>query len=227
MNSAGCGVVLAHARSGSSEFIRAISDAVDHGFLMEPFHRTMKEKGVDHGTPEFDAYLDGIMSSRLIKHMWNGVPLEVNSTVLSHPKVSGVVFLYRRNTHLAALSAVVAQMTGKWRGKSQGDINENLPLDEIEKRAKVLFGGQKKYREWLAVNGLPHLVVAYEDIFGDGKEDAQKRVLGSACGLFGLEMKDMGKALARLSPDEKYNTDEFYRSAPNWKEFEKRFGDCN
>lgn len=223
MADSGCGLVLAHARSGSSEFIRAISDAVGHDYLMEPFHRKMKERGIEYGTSAYNEYLDEVMSSRLVKHMWNGMSLEANSTVLQHSAVSGVVFLYRRNVHLAALSAVVAQMTGKWRGKSQGSINENLPLSEIEKRARFLLGGQKKYRDWLADNEVPHLVVAYEDFFGEGKEDVQERVIKSSCSLFGLEVHYIEKGLARLSPEVKYNSDDFYKTAPNWNEFERRF----
>lgn len=215
------GVILGHARSGSSELARAIGSATGETCWMEPFHRTMREKGIEFGGPGFREYLNDIMDRPLIKHMWNGLTEEQNAEVLSHPNVSGVVFIYRKDVVQAALSTIVARMTKKWKGPA-GAIPGPLPLDDIERQAEGYRKGQRLYMDWLDQHSVPHMVISYEELYVD---DRQKReqILRNACRVLGLDTADIYDAVDRLDPSNRYNSDELYQQAPNWDEFQARF----
>lgn len=214
-----CGVVLGHARSGSTGLARAISASTGVEFRMEPFHRPMRNRGIDFESSGFEEYLDSVMSRRLIKHMWNGLTLEQNARVLSHPNVAGVVFIFRRDAVQAALSAEVARMTGKW-AEAAPEIPEPLPLHRIDKQARLYSEGQAIYKEWLANSNIPHLVLAYEDVY---RRHDQSDLVAEVCHLLGFSKFDASAGAAELLPQKRYHSDKFFRSAPNWLEFEKRF----
>ena len=218
------GVVLGHARSGSSELSRAIRDATGVRLTMEPFHRPMRKAGVTFESPEFSAYLDRVLDeARLIKHMWNGLTLEQNAAVLLHPSISGVVFIYRENVLRSALSNAVAQMTGTWLGSAQ-KIPSPLPLDKIEQQQCLFLEGQKIYVEYLRRSSINHVIMKYEDVFVENAEQRTQH-LRTACETLGIPALDYFNAIGRLAPDKRYNSDELYSSAPNWGEFVERFGE--
>ncbi len=215
------GVILGHARSGSSELTRAVVDATGVRSMMEPFHRPMNERGIKFGHHGFKKYLDEVMGYHLIKHMWNGLSKEQNTEVLTHPDVYGVVFIYRRDAVQAALSTVVAQMTKRWRG-TQEHIPEPLPLDEIASKAGMYESGRELYLEWLSENSIPYISVSYEELFVRD-ESARRDLLKKACNTLGLKINNLDLGVSRLSPNNRYNSDSIYRTASNWNEFEERF----
>lgn len=217
-------ILLAHARSGSSELARAVTAATKVPFLMEPFHRSMVERNISFDSPQFENYLDEVMQARFIKHLWNGISPDNNKRILQHQSVKSVVLLERKDTISAALSVVVAQAYGKYRGAVAETLNDPLPIDEIEKRSEIFKGGQKRARNWLNNLGIPHLVVAYEDIYDpQATVDKRKENLAMICGVLGFTCFNLEKGAIRLDTSNKYNKDELYKSAPNWSDFKKRF----
>lgn len=216
------GVILAHPRCGSSELARALRVAADVSCPLEPFHKAMRRKGITPDGPRYPEYLEKIMREPAIKHMWNGLSEETNRTILSHPSVSSVVFLYRRDALQAALSTTVAKLTKNWDKSDRPSIDTPLPLEKIAGRRDELIDGQTQYLQMLRSIGKPFLVLAYEDVYTTD-DDARAATIRCICHLFRLPVVDAKSAAYMISPDHRYNSEEFYQTAPNWSDFEERF----
>lgn len=211
-----CGIILAHPRSGSSELSRSLR-LCDSKVFMEPFHRTMSEKGIHATSEKFEPYINDTLSSNdVIKHMWTGFPEEKTLNILEHQLSGNVLLLERQDVFSTAVSFVVARMTKNYNRNRPQTLDQPIPVQEVSEYMNFIFDGQASWRQKLRELNINHKLITYEELFSNETIEEANEKLSDICHLFNLNFNPEASKL--LMPNQKYSSNEFYESAPNWEE---------
>ena len=148
-------LLLAHSRSGSSSFARALSDALDLKLILEPFNKRLWKEYYKKEPP----YIDGpIPDNTIFKHIT--MPNMLSKLQGRLKEFDRVIFLIRNNIKDVVISEVNSQKYGY---NTKYKDTENIEINDIEKVIKM-------YRELInpvRFNILKSNLIWYDDLYND------------------------------------------------------------
>ncbi len=233
-------ILFAHARSGSSNLLKALQLHPWLRIAEEPFHEKYhvwhpdERKYVELITdvPSLETQLAVLFAKyNGIKVLDYQLPMELYTHLLLRPEFR-VIFLQRRNLLQAVISGGIAKQTGVWKmWDLRGDLAtvyahlQPIPLDEIAQTLAYQRELQEYYRQVIVHKPKDMcLLLEYETFYTDDilqNRAAMQRVFG----FLGLEMPAREELDDSLNPrTSKINSNRTYTYVPNAEEINARFG---
>jgi hypothetical protein len=128
-------VIFSHQRCGSSNLIHFLVAAyglsLSEPDYYEPLNlRRMGERDIawQDGDNRFDAYCAKVMQATpVLKHIYGQLPPRLDRHVAAQS--SGVIFLFRKNLKLAALSSAIARRSNTWQARPEQPLGRIEPDD--------------------------------------------------------------------------------------------------
>ena len=233
-------VVFAHARSGSTSFVRALERHPRIRVLNEPFSETFTKW--NPGEREYhklvtderalDEQLDFIYGDvNGIKVLSYQLPRQLYVHMLREPSRK-VIVVRRANLLQSVVSMMISEQTDVWhswdvKGSLDDAYSRLQPLDpdDVRDRIAVLADEIRFYDEVLAERDPSDVLkVTYEDLYF-GSTDRRRELLDDATRLLGLEPVTDEGAEALLDPSKtKLNSDATYARVPNARELDGALG---
>lgn len=222
-------VIFAHARSGSTSFVRAMERHPRIRILNEPFSETFNEHHPHHPNYHRDV-TDRASLDRLLPDMFsecNGTkvlsyqrPRELYEHLLGRPDVR-VILMRRANLLRSVVSMVVSEQTDVWHAWDVQRPIEELyaelrPLDVSDVRARMdVLADEIAFYDRVVARRDPAdvLKLTYEDVYLGGRG---RELLDEATRFVGLEPVADADADALLDPARtRLNSRESYALIPN------------
>jgi hypothetical protein len=233
-------IFFAHARSGSSNLLKALQLHPSLRIAEEPFHEKYHEWNPDESNyaslitdiPSLEAQL-GVISEKYngIKMLDYQLPRPLYMHLLLKPNLP-VIFLRRRNLLQAIVSCFISEQTGVWK---IWDLKENIattyahlqpiPLDKVAEAIDYQRELQAYYRQ--VIDRKPsemRLLLEYETFYTADRVQ-NRAAMNRVFDFLKLDMPE-GKELDYfLSPQiSKINNPKTYRLLPNAEEINQKFG---
>lgn len=229
-------VIFAHARSGSTSFVRALERHPRVRILNEPFSETFNEHHPHH--PDYrEVVQDAASLDRCLADMFsecNGIkvlsyqrPRELYEHLLRMPDLR-VILMRRTNLLQSVVSMMVSEQTDVWHA---WDVTQ--PIDEMYARLRPLDVSDARSRMAVLADEIafydgvladhPHVMkFTYEDVYLGGRG---RELLDAATRFVGLDPVADADADALLDPARtKLNSRESYGFVPNARELDAQLG---
>jgi hypothetical protein len=233
-------IILAHARSGSTNLSNILEKHPSIKIVGEPFHSDYKKW---HPT---EAFVNLPVTSKtelnkkllLIFEKYRGLKtlqrhLEpgLNSHLMLLPGLK-VIYLHRKNILQTAVSVYIAGQTNVWykridaeKDPMNGVLLDAIDLDLLEREFIFQKAGIDYHMRILEKKPeAEKLVLTYEDLYFSDY-DTKRALITTTFGFLGYEVPDSTAIDMFLDPGlAKINSTETYRRIPNVIEIEERFG---
>jgi hypothetical protein len=233
-------VIFAHARSGSTSFMRALERHPRIRVLNEPFSETFKQWHPHH--PAYHDLVTDVSSlDRYVPDMFsecNGVKVlsyqrsrEVYEHLLRMPDLR-VILMRRANLLQSVVSMMVSEQTDVWHSwdmKMPLDelyaSLESLSIDDARERIAVLSDEIAFYDRVVAERDPGDVLrLTYEELYL-GTSDRRRELLDGATRFLGLEPVADEEADVILDPSRtKLNSRKSYALVPNAREVDAALG---
>lgn len=233
-------VVFAHARSGSTSFVRALERHPRIRILNEPFSETFTTW--NPGEREYhELVTDERSLNEQLEFMYgdvNGIkvlsyqlPRHLYVHMLRNPERK-VIVVRRANLLQSVVSMMISEQTDVWHSWDvKGPIDDvyatlqPLRVDDVRDRIAVLADEIRFYDEVLAERDPSEVMkVTYEELYF-GAPAGRRQCLDDATRLVGLEPVADEEADALLDPGRtKLNSDATYARVPNAREIDAELG---
>ncbi len=229
-------VVFAHARSGSTSFVRAIERHPRIRILNEPFSNTFAEHHPHH--PDYHSLVTDVGSlDRYVPDMYsecNGIkvlsyqrPRELYVHLLQTPDLR-VILMRRANLLQSVVSMMMSEQTHVWHSWDAELPLDQLyrqlaPLDVEDARARIdVLADEVAFYDRVLAGRAHVLKLTYEDVYLGGRG---RDVLDEATRFVGLDPVADDEADALLDPARtKLNSRESYELVPNARDLDDALG---
>jgi hypothetical protein len=234
-------VIFAHARSGSTSFVRALERHPRIRILNEPFSdtfRTWNPNDPDYRSlvtdeTSMDTYLAYMYEGDVngVKVLSYQMPRDLYAHMLRGAR-RRVIVLRRANLLQSVVSAMISEQTGVWHS---WDLEqpldeayarlEPLSIDDARARMAVLRDENEFYDRVLSSRDPADVFrLAYEELFL-GPDEQRRRLLDEATAFVGLEPVTDEQAHELMDPSRtKLNSDRTYEVVPNAREIDEALG---
>jgi hypothetical protein len=233
-------VVFAHARSGSTSFVRALERHPRIRVVNEPFSGTFTKWNPgereyrdlvtdERSLDEQLAFIYGDVNG--IKALSYQLPRELYVHMLRNPERK-VIVVRRANLLQSVVSMMIAEQTDIWHSWDvDGSLDElyaklqPLPADDVRDRMAMIADEVRFYDDVLSERDPADVMrVTYEELY-EGAPEERRRLLDDATRFLGLEPVADEQADALLDPGTtKLNTDATYARVPNARELDAELG---
>ena len=231
-------VVFAHARSGSTSFVRALERHPRIRVLNEPFSETFQQWHPHH--PDYRAHVtDPASLDRYLEDMYsecNGIkvlsyqrPRELYAHLLRSAD-RRVILMRRANLLQSVVSMMVSEQTDVWHAwdveRPISELYAQLrPLDADDVRSRIdVLADEIAFYDRVLSDKMPAdvLKLTYEDVYFRG---AGREFLDEATRFLDLDPVADEQADALLDPARtKLNSRESYAFVPNARELDAKLG---
>lgn len=168
-----------------------------------------------------------MQATPVLKHIYGQLPPWLDRHVAAQS--SGVIFLFRKNLKLAALSSAIARRSNTWQARPEQPLGRIEP-DDIRDIARSMKAKRNRGLQECRASKTPLLILPYEDLFPSGENAATLRqqtlkavldFLGQHTSLTVPCQEQMQAAFDRhIAPDRKLNTASTYRLVDNIDEIQ-------
>lgn len=163
-------LIYSHQRCGSSNLYRFAKAFVkEQCDGMEKLSPARMKKDVpewlDYTYEQLGGYFDEVLRrTPLVKHIYGSHSADVDSILLTNPRVARIVLLRRENRYAAALSALIAQRTRKWNESATEPLGR-IPPRQVRLKAQQYEQSAELAEQMCRRSGVPFVAISYEEFF--------------------------------------------------------------